>query len=147
MMTVATIAPAPESVSVEMNIPIEVIPAAASRMKPPATTVRTSVDPTDSVVPESVGNGPNPNTTPPARRPARITPTSNAPVNAIADAYFPNSSLVRPTGRTRRKIRIGDGVDGRVARSEEHTSELQSRPHLVCRLLLEKKKKKKTTIQ
>src|SRR2546422_7666782 len=30
-----------------------------------------------------------------------------------------------------------------VARSEEHTSELQSRLHLVCRLLLEKKKKKK----
>src|SRR5690554_194958 len=30
------------------------------------------------------------------------------------------------------------------SRSEEHTSELQSRPHLVCRLLLEKKKKKKT---
>src|SRR3989442_7258982 len=28
----------------------------------------------------------------------------------------------------------------RHARSEEHTSELQSRPHLVCRLLLEKKK-------
>src|SRR5215813_14997254 len=32
------------------------------------------------------------------------------------------------------------GVD-LVVRSEEHTSELQSRPHLVCRLLLEKKKK------
>src|SRR5690554_7670065 len=29
-------------------------------------------------------------------------------------------------------------------RSEEHTSELQSRPHLVCRLLLEKKKKNTT---
>src|SRR3989442_4642425 len=29
--------------------------------------------------------------------------------------------------------------DGRGARSEEHTSELQSRPHLVCRLLLEMK--------
>src|SRR2546422_8456255 len=29
-----------------------------------------------------------------------------------------------------------------IARSEEHTSELQSRLHLVCRLLLEKKKKK-----
>src|SRR5690554_7758956 len=29
-------------------------------------------------------------------------------------------------------------------RSEEHTSELQSRPHLVCRLLLEKKKKQST---
>src|SRR5436305_10459269 len=28
-------------------------------------------------------------------------------------------------------------------RSEEHTSELQSRPHLVCRLLLEKKKNRK----
>src|SRR5215813_13660293 len=31
-------------------------------------------------------------------------------------------------------------------RSEEHTSELQSRPHLVCRLLLEKKKKKTTNL-
>src|SRR2546422_11010962 len=31
-----------------------------------------------------------------------------------------------------------------IARSEEHTSELQSRLHLVCRLLLEKKKKKST---
>src|SRR2546422_4195718 len=30
-----------------------------------------------------------------------------------------------------------------AGRSEEHTSELQSRLHLVCRLLLEKKKKKK----
>src|SRR2546422_6426792 len=29
----------------------------------------------------------------------------------------------------------------RISRSEEHTSELQSRLHLVCRLLLEKKKK------
>src|SRR2546422_4983456 len=32
------------------------------------------------------------------------------------------------------------GVDALAARSEEHTSELQSRLHLVCRLLLEKKK-------
>src|SRR3989442_11429251 len=32
-----------------------------------------------------------------------------------------------------------------IARSEEHTSELQSRPHLVCRLLLEKKKHIKQT--
>src|SRR2546422_5402416 len=31
-----------------------------------------------------------------------------------------------------------------LRRSEEHTSELQSRLHLVCRLLLEKKKKTKT---
>src|SRR5690349_21868393 len=33
--------------------------------------------------------------------------------------------------------------DGRGVRSEEHTSELQSRRDLVCRLLLEKKKKKR----
>src|SRR2546422_1523412 len=33
-------------------------------------------------------------------------------------------------------------IDRAAARSEEHTSELQSRLHLVCRLLLEKKKKK-----
>src|SRR3712207_7822306 len=35
------------------------------------------------------------------------------------------------------------GPDGGIVRSEEHTSELQSRQYLVCRLLLEKKKKKK----
>src|SRR3989449_4747064 len=39
--------------------------------------------------------------------------------------------------RARRRLR----EDYRGARSEEHTSELQSRLHLVCRLLLEKKKK------
>src|SRR3989442_10115267 len=33
------------------------------------------------------------------------------------------------------------------SRSEEHTSELQSRPHLVCRLLLEKKKKNYTSVK
>src|SRR5687768_17777507 len=36
----------------------------------------------------------------------------------------------------------GGQADRRRPRSEEHTSELQSRLHLVCRLLLEKKKKK-----
>src|SRR5256884_6737517 len=40
------------------------------------------------------------------------------------------------------KPRIYQMIDGkrRLIRSEEHTSELQSRLHLVCRLLLEKKK-------
>src|SRR5687768_18204014 len=38
------------------------------------------------------------------------------------------------------KNRVAPEVE--AARSEEHTSELQSRLHLVCRLLLEKKKKK-----
>src|SRR5437870_9809779 len=36
--------------------------------------------------------------------------------------------------------REGDAPSISFARSEEHTSELQSRGHLVCRLLLEKKK-------
>src|SRR3712207_7250661 len=45
----------------------------------------------------------------------------------------------------------GEGGEGRVlpdivkARSEEHTSELQSRQYLVCRLLLEKKKTTSTS--
>src|SRR2546422_7987975 len=38
-----------------------------------------------------------------------------------------------------RHIPAGVGSTGRLHRSEEHTSELQSRLHLVCRLLLEKK--------
>src|SRR2546422_7454788 len=56
----------------------------------------------------------------------------------------------RPEGARTVRQDLGDhGLDGgagvgRLARerSEEHTSELQSRLHLVCRLLLEKKKKK-----
>src|SRR5690625_6545731 len=39
----------------------------------------------------------------------------------------------------------GPGADHVPRRSEEHTSELQSRGHLVCRLLLEKKKNKTST--
>src|SRR5207302_10000829 len=39
---------------------------------------------------------------------------------------------------------VGGGQRPRAKRSEEHTSELQSRENLVCRLLLEKKKKHKT---
>src|SRR2546429_5349062 len=39
------------------------------------------------------------------------------------------------------------GVQIETARSEEHTSELQSRLHLVCRLLLEKKKTKPNNIR
>src|SRR5690349_24250059 len=44
-----------------------------------------------------------------------------------------------PIGRGQRELIIGD-------RSEEHTSELQSRRDLVCRLLLEKKKKQTAMI-
>src|SRR3989442_11771293 len=42
---------------------------------------------------------------------------------------------------TRAPCRPGRSGPTWCTRSEEHTSELQSRPHLVCRLLLEKKKK------
>src|SRR5690554_7330602 len=44
--------------------------------------------------------------------------------------------------KPRDKVMMDDvlDLDAEPERSEEHTSELQSRPHLVCRLLLEKKK-------
>src|SRR5690625_6649459 len=41
----------------------------------------------------------------------------------------------------------GFAMDDKIMRSEEHTSELQSRGHLVCRLLLEKKKKQATPMR
>src|SRR5205809_5646352 len=46
----------------------------------------------------------------------------------------------RSTGRAREPARGSSRLRARM-RSEEHTSELQSRLHLVCRLLLEKKKR------
>src|SRR5215510_11730892 len=67
---------------------------------------------------------------------------------------FPYTTLFRspsPMRRERppRSRSTGPGSRGSAARrsrrSEEHTSELQSRGHLVCRLLLEKKKKHETT--
>src|SRR2546422_7343738 len=56
----------------------------------------------------------------------------------------------RSMGRTDLTVRTSlmeaRWLAGDQTRSEEHTSELQSRLHLVCRLLLEKKKKKKTPL-
>src|SRR3712207_7969199 len=46
-----------------------------------------------------------------------------------------------PFGEFRRALAIHAGAAGAGSRSEEHTSELQSRQYLVCRLLLEKKQK------
>src|SRR2546429_6142815 len=74
---------------------------------------------------------------------------------------FPYTTLFRSSGarcgvparaaraRHRSAVARRDGevpleARGRRGRSEEHTSELQSRLHLVCRLLLEKKKKEDT---
>src|SRR5690554_7055117 len=60
----------------------------------------------------------------------RATTVSGSP-NARRAA---SSSNTRPPSATHKSWVIG------APRSEEHTSELQSRPHLVCRLLLDKKK-------
>src|SRR5690554_7104986 len=64
----------------------------------------------------------------------------------VAKAAVAGAELVRGEAiKSIQSVSAGERVtryrntDGR---SEEHTSELQSRPHLVCRLLLEKKKKK-----
>src|SRR3989442_3808832 len=58
--------------------------------------------------------------------------------------YFPNSllSFSGSSDANGYMLLIADKINftGNSTRSEEHTSELQSRPHLVCRLLLEKKK-------
>src|SRR2546422_7054981 len=70
---------------------------------------------------------------------------------------FPYTTLFRSRdhdpGRARRRGQLAVHRPARpappgalmVSRSEEHTSELQSRLHLVCRLLLEKKKKTQNT--
>src|SRR2546422_8104285 len=60
------------------------------------------------------------------------------PVDAPAQHYF--RARESPGRHDRRRCT-------RLCRSEEHTSELQSRLHLVCRLLLEKKKNTKYRIQ
>src|SRR3712207_8568930 len=54
-------------------------------------------------------------------------------------AYLYNQSFI--VGDSVANPKAFDGLAKAVPRSEEHTSELQSRQYLVCRLLLEKKKK------
>src|SRR5258708_31420349 len=51
-------------------------------------------------------------------------------------------SLLHKNEQVRTRV---EAMIGRLKRSEEHTSELQSPDHLVCRLLLEKKKQKNFT--
>src|SRR5476651_5779 len=74
------------------------------------------------------------------------TATTEIYTLSLHDALPISASFQRcrsPSGRYRPPARH---PDERNTRSEEHTSELQSRQYLVCRLLLEKKKKKLTPI-
>src|SRR5690625_6635655 len=60
--------------------------------------------------------------------------------STLATACRPPKRLPRPsTSRVLMPVSLCNSSLGRPERSEEHTSELQSRGHLVCRLLLEKK--------
>src|SRR5690554_7706528 len=78
----------------------------------------------------------------PARLRARIC---SAQAICLGVPVSGGSSRPSVSAATYRLNMIGRNLrwQSRQGRSEEHTSELQSRPHLVCRLLLEKKKKKK----
>src|SRR5436305_11360672 len=76
------------------------------------------------------------------RRPPRST---LFPYTTLFRSVLTGNSSVKFDSHQRLDLHIGPAAQ-RVrfhVRSEEHTSELQSRPHLVCRLLLEKKKKHK----
>src|SRR5258708_31834992 len=60
-----------------------------------------------------------------------------SPFSSKFDAFLAGNAQLAPSEQ-----RGYDLFNGKAKRSEEHTSELQSPDHLVCRLLLEKKKKK-----
>src|SRR5437899_8678214 len=71
-------------------------------------------------------------------------PISTAPGGGASRAAARPASVAAPGGTAGRDESPEHFAAHReVLRSEEHTSELQSLRHLVCRLLLEKKKKKK----
>src|SRR3712207_9018898 len=74
------------------------------------------------------------------RRPPRSTlfPYTTLFRSSAALGALPPRRSPRESARRRCGARSHSG--GRCRRSEEHTSELQSRQYLVCRLLLEKKK-------
>src|SRR2546422_2563323 len=71
-----------------------------------------------------------------ARRVARLTPSESDGATAhVAGQRLRHGANTRQADELRR-----EHLRPQESRSEEHTSELQSRLHLVCRLLLEKKK-------
>src|SRR3989442_7465045 len=79
------------------------------------------------------------------RRPPRSTLFPYTTLFRSHVTVFTPRLKVEPLAAEQETIGLGSTVSLAVGspkvRSEEHTSELQSRPHLVCRLLLEKKKK------
>src|SRR3712207_7196938 len=64
----------------------------------------------------------------------------NCPV-AVRRSPLPGHTEPERPRSARFRLRTRPCISGSGCRSEEHTSELQSRQYLVCRLLLEKKKK------
>src|SRR5690349_22599939 len=77
------------------------------------------------------------------RRPPRSTLFPYTTLFRSNECHPGRVMLRQNTNRPVSSKRGGLCVRSAAARSEEHTSELQSRRDLVCRLLLEKKKKKK----
>src|SRR2546422_1265743 len=73
------------------------------------------------------------------RRPPRSTLFPYTTLFRSSPGFYPSSRAGRFTNPCSSRGLLGSSVV--MTRSEEHTSELQSRLHLVCRLLLEKKKK------
>src|SRR3712207_8543972 len=59
--------------------------------------------------------------------------------DAVGSFWMREGAAIQPARLARGLARAVERRGGRIARSEEHTSELQSRQYLVCRLLLEKK--------
>src|SRR5207244_9040298 len=80
----------------------------------------------------------------PSVRSRHICPAPSALPRRAGGVNFLNGPC-RSTSSSRRKKYWGQLSTHRRPRSEEHTSELQSPDHLVCRLLLEKKKKSDIT--
>src|SRR2546430_5934216 len=64
--------------------------------------------------------------------------------HAIESAYAQNGMFKEAVAERQKVLTLSGNPD--LARSEEHTSELQSQSNLVCRLLLEKKKQKKHSV-
>src|SRR3712207_7474406 len=89
---------------------------------------------------EPVRNAPPPT----AERVAEIEETTQHDVIAFLSAWADNTEPRSAAAYVHHGMTSSDLLDTALAvRSEEHTSELQSRQYLVCRLLLEKKKKHK----